>query len=94
MIVLVLISLIGVTMIIADSTITRPLRRFWPEFFGCCQCVGFWVGAIAGAGGIVVMTHIRPLDVILVGAATSFLSLLSHGVILQLLGESEEELSQ
>lgn len=96
MIFLVLIGLVGVTLIVTRGTIFRPLRKLSREFFGCGQCFGFWVGAVAGATGIVVTGHGRALDALLVGAATSLLSLLSQAVVLNLLGdliENEKEKS-
>jgi hypothetical protein len=48
-----------------------------------------WVGMSAGAAGIVTVGHGRILDTILVGAATSFLSMGADAVLLRLLGDPE-----
>lgn len=87
---LIAIALIGATLIITRSTIARPLQRLWPPLFQCSQCSGFWVGAVAGASGIVQLSHGRVLDAFLAGAATSFLSLLADAVLLRLLGDPNE----
>lgn len=83
------IALIGLTLIIVRGTIFTQLRRLWPEFLGCAQCTGMWVGMVAGASGVVQSGHGRVLDTIVVGASTSFLSMLSDAVMLKLLGDPE-----
>lgn len=97
MIILTLIGLIGATLIVVRGTIFRPLRRLAPSFFGCSQCFGTWVGAAAGATGIVVTGHGRVLDAAIVGGAMSYLSMLADAVFINLLGEplddNEEEKS-
>jgi hypothetical protein len=87
---LLLSALIGTTLIIVRSAALRPLRRIWPALFECSQCTGTWIGAAAGASGVVSTGHGRILDTVIVGAATSFLSLLADAVLLNLLGHPEE----
>jgi len=87
---LLLSALIGTTLIIVRSAALRPLRRLWPALFECSQCTGTWIGAAAGASGVVSTGHGRILDTVIVGAATSFLSLLADAVLLNLLGHPEE----
>lgn len=88
--VLLIFALIGATLLIVRSTIFAPIRRLWPSLLGCAQCTGTWVGAVAGASGVVVTGHGRALDAVIVGAATSFLSLLADAVLLRLLGDPAE----
>lgn len=83
-------ALIGTTLLVARSTIFRPLQRLWPALFRCCQCVGVWVGVSAGSSGIVTTGHGWLLDAIIVGAATSFLSMLADAILLKLLGDPGE----
>jgi len=61
-----------------------------PALFRCAQCTGAWVGAAAGATGIVTTGHGRILDAVVVGAATSFLSTLADAVLLKLLGDPND----
>lgn len=82
-------ALIGATLIISSSTLFRPLQRFYSPLFKCSQCVGMWVGMVAGGSGVVSLEHGRILDAFIVGAATSFLSTLADGILTNLLGESE-----
>jgi hypothetical protein len=35
---------VGCTIIITWSALFERVRAFWPKFFGCAMCVGFWVG--------------------------------------------------
>lgn len=84
------IALVGATLIVTRSTIFRPLQRLWPALFQCSQCSGVWVGMAAGASGIAQMGHGRVLDAVIVGAATSFLSLLSDAILLNLLGDPKD----
>ncbi len=84
MITIAFIGLVGLTLIIVRGTIFGPLQRLWPAFFGCGQCVGMWVGMGAGASGIVTIGHGRVLDAIIVGGATSILSLLTAAVLFRL----------
>jgi hypothetical protein len=89
--VLLLAALIGTTLIVVRSTIFRPIRRLWPDLLECSQCTGAWVGAVAGATGLVTTGHGgRVLDALIVGAATSFLALLADAVLLKLLGDPTE----
>ena len=83
------LALVGMTLILVRGTIFGRLQRLYPPFFRCAQCTGFWVGAAAGAAGIVQMGQGRALDAILLGAATSFLSLASDAVLIALLGDKE-----
>lgn len=87
---IVLLALIGATLIITSSTIFAPIRRRGPAFLKCAQCVGFWVGVAAGAGGLMPLEFPIVLDAFVVGSATSFLSQLSDAVLLTLLGEPSE----
>lgn len=87
---LLVLALIGTTLIVVRGTLFRPLQKLWPALFACAQCSGFWVGAAAGASGIVATEYGRLLDVVIVGAATSFLSLLADAVLLKLLGAPKE----
>jgi len=86
---IVFCALVGVTLIVVRSTLLRPLQRLWPALFQCSQCTGTWIGFAAGASGLVQTGHGRALDAVIVGAATSFLSLLADAVLLYLLGDPE-----
>jgi hypothetical protein len=88
---MIYVALIGLTLIIVRGTLFRPLQRLWPALFQCSQCTGTWVGMAAGASGVVSTGHGRVLDTAIVGAATSFLSLLADAMLLRLLGDPEEE---
>ncbi len=90
---LFLLSLVGTTLIIVRGTIFRWLRAVQPTFFGCSQCMGFWIGAAAGAIGLIVTGRGRVTDAFVVGTATSFLSLFFDAVLLHLLGNPSEESS-
>lgn len=81
---LLLAALIGTTLLIVRSTIFAPIRALGPAFLKCGQCVGVYVGAATGASGIVTTGHGRLLDAALVGAATSFLSMLADAVLWKL----------
>jgi hypothetical protein len=87
---LTLSALVGATLIVVRATLLRPLQRLWPALFGCSQCVGTWVGIVAGAAGVVPTGRGRLLDAIVVGAATSFLSMLADAILLWLLGDPKE----
>lgn len=86
---LLALALVGTTLIVVRGSIFAPLQRFWPALFRCAQCSGFWVGAIAGASGIVSTGHAPILDALIVGAASSFGSLLADAILLRLLGNPE-----
>jgi len=88
---LLLSALIGMTLIVVRGTIFRWLQQLWPALFGCSQCVGAWVGATAGASGLVSMGHGRIVDGVIVGAATSFLAMAADAVLLKLLGDPNEK---
>ena len=88
---MIYIALIGLTLIVVRGTIFKPLQKLWPALFQCGQCTGMWVGAAAGASGVVSIGHGRVLDAVLVGGATSFLSLLADAVLLKLLGDPGED---
>jgi len=88
---LLLSALIGATLLVVRSTVFRPIRRLWPALLECSQCTGTWVGVAAGATGVVSTGHGRLLDAVIVGAATSFLSLLADAVLLNLLGDPNEK---
>ncbi len=81
---MIYVALIGLTLILVRGTIFAPLRKLWPALLGCSQCTGMWVGLAAGASGIVATGHGRVLDAIIVGSATSFLSLAANLVLLKL----------
>jgi hypothetical protein len=83
-------ALIGTTLIIVRGSILESVRHLWPDLFECSMCTGAWVGAVAGASGIVTTGHSRVLEVLIVAAATSFLSLLADAVLLKLLGAPGE----
>jgi len=89
-VILLLLSLVGATLIIVRGTVFAPIRKLWPALLECSQCSGTWVGIAAGAGGIVSTGHGRVLDAVIVGAATSFLSMLADAVLLRLLGDPSE----
>jgi hypothetical protein len=82
-----LLSLVGTTLIVVRGTIFGPLRRLWPALLQCSQCAGFWVGAVAGASGIISTGHGRVFDAVIVGTTASFASLLADAVLLNLLGD-------
>jgi hypothetical protein len=84
---LLICSLIGTTLIVVRSTLFRRVRRVWPELLGCSQCTGMWIGAGAGASGLITFGYWRPLDAMLVGTATSFLAILADAVLIDLLGD-------
>ena len=88
---MIYIALIGLTLIVVRGTIFGPLRKLWPALFGCGQCFGMWVGMAAGASGIVTIGHGRVIDAIIVGGATSILSLLTDAVLFKLDGLEEEK---
>ncbi len=92
--VLLIAALIGTTLILVRGTICRPLRWLWPALFTCSQCTGAWVGGAAGASGLVTVGHGRVLDAVVVGAATSFLAMLSDAVLLNLLGDPAQAPAQ
>jgi hypothetical protein len=84
---LLLLSLVGTTLIVVRGSILGPIRRLWPALFQCAQCTGFWVGAMAGASGIVSTGHGRALDAMIVGAAASVASLITDAILIRLLGD-------
>jgi hypothetical protein len=88
---MIYVALIGLTLILVRGTIFRSLQRRWPAFFRCSQCVGMWVGLAAGASGVASMGRGRVVDAVLVGTATSVLSLATDAVLLKLLGDPSEE---
>jgi hypothetical protein len=82
-----LLALVGVTLLITDSAIFRPIRRIWPALLKCSQCTGMWVGAVAGASGVVAAGHGRALDALIVGASASLSSYVADAVLTRLIGE-------
>jgi hypothetical protein len=84
---LLLSALVGATLIVTRGTIFGPVRKLWPALLECGQCAGTWIGMAAGASGIVSTGQGRIVDAVVVGAATSFLSLLASAVLLRLLEE-------
>lgn len=89
--VLLLAALIGTTLIIVRGTIFRSLQQWLPSLFRCAQCTGYWVGVAAGVSGIVATGHGRLIDAMIVGTATSFLSMAADAVLISMLGEPEEK---
>ncbi len=87
---LLISALVGTTLLLVHGAVFGPVRRLWPALFKCAQCVGTWVGAGAGASGLVSTGHGRILDAVVVGAATSFLALLAYAVLIQLLGDPND----
>jgi len=85
-----LLALVGTTLIVVRGAIFDPIRRVWPTFFGCSMCVGMWVGMGASVFGVVTLGRGKALDMYVVGAATSFCSLLADAVMLRLLGDPHE----
>lgn len=88
---LALLAAVGATLIVVCSTICRPLQRLWPALFACAQCTGFWVGFFVGLSELAATGCGRIVDAIFFGSATSGLSLLVYGVLLNLLGEPDRE---
>lgn len=87
--ILTLLALVGITLIVVRGTILRRVRKIWPTFLGCSQCVGTWVGCAAGATGLITIG--RPiLDAIVAGAVTSLLAMFADAVLLHLLGDPEK----
>lgn len=82
------VALVGLTLILVRGTIFAPLQRRW-ELLRCSMCCGWWVGALAGASGVAAMGHGRALDALLVGGATSCLSLATDATLVKLLGEPD-----
>jgi hypothetical protein len=91
---LIVSALIGTTLLVVRGTIFEPLRRLWPALLRCSQCFGTWVGIAASASGLVSVGRGRIIDALIVGAATSFLSLLADAVLLNLLGDPNEQNSE
>ena len=87
MIALVVIALVGLTLLVTGSAILAPVRRLWPKPLSCAQCVGTWVGAAAGATGVLPFGYGRLPDAILAGAALSYIALFAHAVLIYFLGE-------
>jgi hypothetical protein len=87
---LLISALVGTTLLLVHGTIFVGLRRIWPALFACAQCTGTWVGAGAGASGLVSTGHGRVLGAVIVGTATSFLSLLAYAVLVRLLGDPND----
>ena len=81
---------VGATLLVVRSAVLKPLRSLYTPLFGCSQCAGFWVGAAAGASGLVATGHGRVVDALVVGCATSFLSLAADGLLLTLLGDPKD----
>lgn len=87
---LLICSLVGATLIVVRGTVCRPIQRLWPALFQCSQCTGAWVGAAAGASGIVSVGQGRAVDALVVGAANSLLSMVVDALLLKLLGDPGE----
>ena len=90
MLFLLLSACIGATLIVVRGTIFSPLQERFPSLLGCSQCTGTWVGAAAGAAGLVTTGHGRVVDALVVGSATSFLAMAADGVLLYLLGDPKD----
>lgn len=78
---MIYVALIGLTLIVTQGTIFERLRSLWPGMLGCSQCVGTWVGAAAGASGVVETGHGPILDAVIVGCTTSILSLMTAMIL-------------
>jgi hypothetical protein len=88
-----LAALIGATLIVVRGTILSRLRKVWPQFFECSQCVGFWIGALAG-GTSIVGSFERGwwFDALALGCAVSVVSMGTDIVLLKLAdGPGEEQ---
>lgn len=83
-------ALVGATLIVVRGTVFRPLQRLYPPLFECSQCTGTWVGIVAGATGLVSVGRGRVIDAVVVGCATSFLSMGADAVLMYLLGDPHE----
>ncbi len=83
---MIYLALIGLTLIVSRGTIFLPIQKRWPAF-KCAQCTGMWTGAAAGVSGIVTTGHGRILDAVIVGCATSFMSLAANAVLIRLLDD-------
>jgi hypothetical protein len=88
---LTITALIGTTLIVVRSTVFAQIQKLWPALFRCSQCTGVWIGAMAGGSGAVPTGHGHVLDAIIVGSATSFLSMSADAVLLYLLGNPDVE---
>ena len=86
-----LAALVGATLIITSSAIFRRVRLLYPSLLRCSQCTGFWVGAAAGATGIVSVGRGRAVDALVVGCATSFLAQAADALLTHVLGEPNED---
>lgn len=84
---LALLAAVGATIIVTRSTLFRPLQDFYPTFFACSMCVGFWTGVFARLSGVVSIGLTGLLGLFVTGTATSFLSLLADAVLIKLLGD-------
>jgi|GEM_PF-1377441 len=87
---ILLCALVGATLIVVRGTLFRPIQSRWPALFQCSQCTGTWVGAAAGASGLVSVGRGWLVDAVVVGAATSFLAMVADAILLRLLGDPEE----
>lgn len=82
-------ALVGTTLIIVRGTLFGRLQHWYPPLFACSQCTGMWVGMAAGAS-VVPLGHGRILDAMIVGAATSFLSMMADAIFVKLLDEPDD----
>jgi len=89
--ILLLLALVGATLIVVRGTLFQPLQRRWPALFGCSQCFGTWVGLAAGASGLVPVGRGPILDAVIVGCATSLLSMVADAILITLLGDPKEK---
>lgn len=95
----VILALVGATIIITRGTIFSRVQKFWPHFFTCSLCVGFWIGAVSmlalrhgsGASAGHSLTWWAIADFFLDGATVALLSLASDAVLLKLLGDPEQK---
>ena len=88
--ILVFLALVGATLIVVRSTLFAPFRWVFPSLLECSQCTGTWIGFLAGASRLVQTGHSRIIDTVIVGFATSLLSLLADAVLLRLIGDPSE----
>lgn len=88
---LLILALVGMTLIVVRGTIFGPIRRIWPALLECAQCAGWWVGAAAGASGVISTGHGRFLDAVIVGGVASVASLITDALLLNLLGDPKQQ---
>jgi hypothetical protein len=78
-----LTALVGATLIVVRGTIFRFVRRLWPAFFGCSQCVGFWVGAL---GPLAIRSRESWIEALVMGCVVSVVAMATDVVLCKLAG--------